>query len=63
LETDEELIDRHKRVKETYERTIKRAGRMKPGGNRDRAHRQAGSFMFTLLQVEGKMDERGLKRD
>ena len=59
-ETDQELLDQHKRVEKRFAEAKASAERTKPGGNRDRKMRFAGSLNFTLLGIESELRDRGL---
>jgi hypothetical protein len=59
-ESDADLQARYARVSKLYSEASKRASKMKPGCNRDRAHRWAGCLNFTKLQCESELRERGL---
>ena len=61
-ETDTELIARHKHVAELIATGKRHLERMRPGGRRDDKSRFIGSLNFTLLQINSKIEERGLPR-
>jgi len=59
-ETDAELIARQKHVTELIATKRRERARMKPGSRRDDKSRFIGSLNFTLLQIQSKIEERGL---
>lgn len=61
VETDEELIARHERVKKLVLDNRKQCQKMKPGGLKDAKARFGGSLYFTLLQIESEMVDRRIQ--
>ena len=61
METNEQLIARHQRVKALIATNRKQLDKMKPGGRKDAKARFGGSLTFTLLQIESEMRDRNLK--
>ena len=61
METNDELIARHQRVKALIATNRKQLDKMKPGGRKDQKARFGGSLTFTLLQIESEMRDRNLK--
>lgn len=59
-ETNAELLERRKNVKEMISERSKRLDRMKPSYAKDTAARFLGSLTFALLQIESKMRDRNL---
>jgi len=60
IETDDELLQRHKYVKELVTKAKKSAERCNTPGRRGEKWRWAGCLNFTLLEIESEMEERGL---
>ncbi len=60
MESNSELLARHKHVTDLYNAAVKKAKRLKSGGSRDRAMRWAGSLNFTKIQCESEIERRGL---
>jgi hypothetical protein len=60
METNDELITRHKVVTLRYQEAKRKAEKMRPSGAKDNASRFAGSLLFTLLQIESEMKDRNL---
>ena len=61
METNDELIARHERVKKLVATNRKQLDKMQPGGRKDAKARFGGSLNFTLLQIESEMRDRNLK--
>jgi len=60
LETDEQLIDRYKNVKELVEKNKRQLEKMQYGPARIRKAQWGGCLTFTLLQIESEMAIRNL---
>lgn len=62
METNDELIARHQRVKKLVATNQKQLDKMKLGSAaRTRKAMFGGSLTFTLLQIESEMRDRNLK--
>jgi hypothetical protein len=60
-ETNDELLARHKRVKDEVDKVKQQMERLKLGSpSRIRKAKWGGCLNFTLLQIESEMRERGL---
>jgi hypothetical protein len=59
-ESNEDLLARHGRVKDQYDKAHKQMEKLKHGPSRTRKAQWAGSLNFTLLSIESELRERGL---
>lgn len=61
-ETDADLQARHQHVTRLIDGAKARLAKIKPGARRDAACRHIGALEFSRLQIESKMEDRGIGR-
>lgn len=60
METDQELLHRHKHVSDLLIKATKQLDKMKFSSRRDQKARWCGSLQFILLQIKSEIEERNL---